>query len=141
MANNGTIVLVEDDADDIELIKVAICESFPLYHFRVFKTLTALFNWLNEPNEKPFIIICDNNWRNRNSEELKRLSGLNPHLIFTRIPFIFFTDDTRKEEINNAFEHLNIQGYFNKGTSYEETKASLVAVINYWERSCLPSND
>ena len=139
MSNTGTIILVEDDQDDVELIKTIIQESFAHHEFKVFKTLVGLFDWLNVPYEKPFVVICDNNWRNRNQQELKRLSDLNPQLNLTKIPFIFLTAGSKQEDINNAFADLNVQGYFDKGNNYQEMKDNLSVIINYWEKSFVPS--
>ena len=135
MTNDGTIILVEDDKDDIEVIAGIINESFSNHELKVLDTLEEVFAYLSSEAEKPFIIICDNNWRNRNQDKFEKLIHKYPLLKLKSIPFIFYSASPQNELIVNAFEHLNVQGYFQKHSTYEEIRQDLKAIINYWERS------
>lgn len=138
MSNEGSIILVEDDHDDIEIITKIITTAFPQNALMVFKKLEDVFQLLGNENEKPFLIICDNNWRNKNLKKLEALSSNYPGMALKRIPFVFFSSSPIAEEVNEAFEHLNVQGYFNKESDYGELKNTIISIVNYWKRSQVP---
>jgi len=139
MINTATIVLVEEDPDDIEVVSNIIRDTHPHHQLKVFTALREAFVFLNTAVDQPFVIICDNNWRNKNQERFKHLAAEFPALQTNKIPFIFFSAIVEPEQVKQAFSELNIQGYFKKSSSYEELKKDIVSIIDYWERSIIPA--
>ena len=138
MENNGAILLIEDDQDDVDVFSEIIKELNINHELICFKTIEQAFLHLRNEKQKPFIIICDNNWRNNNQSRLKHEIEKYAEGRLKSIPFIFFSASPEDRMINDAFGDLNVQGFFQKGTDYNTIKDDVSVILNYWERSMKP---
>lgn len=131
MAQNGPIVLIEDDPDDIEVYEM-IFEEFSLSkRIKVFQTAEPALNYLKTTTESPFLIICDINLPSMNGLVLKGVIMMDETLRKKSIPFVFITTSASKKEIEIAYAET-VQGYFVKGDSYDSIKAQLKSILDYW---------
>ncbi|MEO6671188.1 MAG: hypothetical protein ABIN36_17020 [Ferruginibacter sp.] len=141
MLKGGVIVLVEEDEDDIEIISRIICETFSHHELKIIPSLAEVFEYLSSATQRPFLIICDNNWRNKNQQKLASLIEKFPALKLKSIPFVFYSALPESELIDEAFKDLNVQGYFQKHSNYEEIRKDLSSIIDYWERVITPGSN
>ena len=138
MNKNGTIIIVEDDPEDQEVL-VEIFEKlkYPnkvLYFFDGHKVL----EYLELSNDKPFIIISDIN--------LPRLSGLalrdklhnNEHLRLRCIPYLFLTTSIAHKDVIDAYSK-SVQGFFVKPVRFNELEKLIQNIITYWKDCTAPN--
>jgi DNA-binding NarL/FixJ family response regulator len=57
---------------------------------------------------------------------------------FRSVPFIFWSTTASEQQIVQAY-NLSVHGFFIKGTSMEELKATFINIISYWRRSKMPA--
>ena len=132
MSRPGTIVLVDDDLDDEEMIRDVLRELAipnPLLHF---DDPNNALQYLKETTEKPFLILSDVNMPGQDGIAFKRKIDADPVLRSKSIPFIFFSTAANKEAIDTAYKELTVQGFFQKSTSYEELLFLVKLVVDYW---------
>lgn len=139
MIKNGNILIVEDDADDKEILEDVIV-SLGNTNKIVWKINGAeALSYLSASDEKMLIIFCDINMPIMNGLELKRLIDADPVLRKKSIPFIFYSTSASKQAIEEAYTTLSIQGFFTKENDYHKTKSMVNVVIEYW-KTCVHPN-
>ncbi|MEO6177343.1 MAG: response regulator [Flavobacterium circumlabens] len=139
MIKNGTILIVEDDEDDKEILEDVII-SLGNTNKIVWKLNGAeALSFLCSSDEKMLIIFCDINMPIMNGLELKRLIDADPVLRKKSIPFIFYSTAASQQAIEEAYTTLSIQGFFKKENDYQKTKSIVNVVIEYW-KNCVHPN-
>ena len=138
MAMNGPIVLVDDDANDIEIIASALKDLAVPNEVRAFQQTSEAMNFLLTTQEQPFIILCDIRMSEMNGLAFRKGIIDNDYLRKKSIPFVFFTAAVSMDIVNEAFL-MNVQGFIQKARSYGGVKEQLSAVMTYW-RHCLHPN-
>lgn len=140
MSKTGPIILVEDDQDDMEMIKETIANMGMTNTIIPFFTSEECYNYLDSmDNTQPFIIISDVNLPRMNGIELKEKIDSNERLRRKSVPFIFFSTSVDKKSVNEAYEY-KVQGYFQKPISMDRLRATLELIFNYWELCRHPNN-
>src|SRR5690349_8396951 len=128
---SGPILLADDDADDRLLVE-SVCHSLhyknPIVHF---EHGAQLLEYLLETKEKPFLILCDINMPVMNGLEVRRKIDEHEFLRRKSIPFVFFSTNAVKREVDQAFE-LTVQGFFEKGNSLQQLTDRLRVILEYW---------
>lgn len=138
MAMNGPIVLVEDDANDIEIITSALKDLKVLNELRVFQQCGDAMQYLLTTTEQPFIILSDIRMSEQNGLAFRKGICDNEVLRRKSIPFIFYTSAVSIDIVNEAYD-MYVQGFIQKADSYGGIKEQLSAVMVYW-RHCLHPN-
>ena len=138
MNKNGTIIIVEDDLEDQEvLVEIFGKLNYPnkvLYFSDGHKVL----EYLETSNDKPFIIISDIN--------LPRLSGLalrdklhnNEQLRLRCIPYLFLTTSIAHKDVIDAYSK-SVQGFFVKPVRFNELEKLIQNIITYWKDCTAPN--
>jgi CheY-like chemotaxis protein len=130
--NNNPIVIIDDDADDVELFRQAFRELQVENEIIVFKDGLEFLDFINTLDKKSFFfILCDINMNNISGLELKQELYDNEKWRIECIPFLFFSTSETPLTINKAYS-LNVQGYFVKPNSIDELKDMFDAMIKYW---------
>ncbi|MCF0055835.1 response regulator [Dyadobacter sp. CY356] len=138
MSKYGPIISIEDDHDDQYLLKSVLEEmniANPVYFFE--NGLEA-FNFLEVTTEQPFLILCDINMPVMNGLELRQRIDENPYLKKKAIPFIFLSTSGSLPLIDEAYKST-IQGFYKKGSSFQDFKKQIELIVAYWE-ACLHPN-
>ncbi|RYD56059.1 MAG: response regulator [Sphingobacteriales bacterium] len=138
MALSGPILIIEDDHDDQELIKLAITEMKIENEIRIFNNGKEALDYLLEVNEQPFLMLCDVNMPIMNGLELRDYIENDERLKKKSIPFVFFTTAANKSIVNKAYD-LTIQGFYQKEDTYTKLAEQLNLIVRYW-KSCLHPN-
>ncbi len=139
MKQHTPVIIVDDDADDIEVMKEIISKIDATLRVATFTDAEHALQYLRTTSDRPFIIISDVN--------MPRMDGLSFRLqIFTEeqlrvksIPFVFYTTVVEKHAVQEAYR-LTVQGFFEKGGSMKDIEQMLREMFRYWER-CIHPND
>jgi len=140
MSLKGPIILIEDDANDLDVIAAALKENKFLNEPRSFTQAKDALEYLINTAEQPFIILCDIRMAGMNGLDLRSLINQNEYLRKKSIPFVFFTALVSQDIINEAYE-LGVQGFFEKPAGYELLKKQLHSIVSYWSNCLHPNSD
>ncbi|MEO5984907.1 MAG: response regulator [Ferruginibacter sp.] len=140
MAKSGPIVVIEDDTDDLEILKEALRENYVPNEFLCFSNGPDAFQYLKTTSQQPFIILCDVNLPRQNGIEFKTQIDEDPILREKSIPFIFYSTYVSQYAVNEAYKNLTVQGFFQKNDTYEEFKNVVKTMIDYWGLCKHPNN-
>jgi len=139
MIQNSTILIIEDDTDDKEILEDIIV-SLGNTSKIVWKINGAdALSYLCECNEKILIIFCDMNMPIMNGLELKRQIDADPVLRKKSIPFVFYSTAATESAIQEAYTKLSIQGFFKKENDYHKTRSVVNHILEYW-KNCIHPN-
>jgi CheY-like chemotaxis protein len=137
MKPKGIFIYVDDDREDHELFKMAlkeICDNTVLSAYDG----EEAYKLIQKHKDDLFLIICDMNMPKVNGLELKHLIENTPDLKLKAIPFIFHTSVTDSLIVKEAYS-LNIQGYMEKKSDYNQTVALLRHFITFWSNTMHPT--
>ena len=132
MLKKGPIIIIEDDADDQELMNEIFRELQVPNLVKFFNSCLQAFDYLLTTMEKPFLIISDINLPAMTGLELYKKIMSNDLLRARTIPFIFLTTSSDSQTIAQAFE-MPVQGFFVKPSSIHELKDMMRMIIDYWK--------
>ncbi len=127
MKNSLNILLIEDDIDDVDLLKEALNDNKVPYQMEVIMEGDKVYNYLEAVETLPGIIVMDLNLPKIGGKEI--LSEIKSSFSFTKIPIIVLTTSSAKEDI----EYCNILGiskYITKPASIEGWNATINSIIN-----------
>lgn len=136
---SGPIVIIEDDNDDKLIFEEVLKELNIPNKIVWFENSKDAFTFLKNSTEQPFVIVSDINLPGQSGVEFKRQIDNDESLKKKSIPFIFFSTSADKSTIDNAFNNLTIQGFFQKADSYREIKNIIRAILDYWKYSKHPN--
>src|SRR5688572_10511644 len=139
MSKNGSIILIEDDPDDQEMIMRAIKLLGIPNELKLFRDGEEGLQYLKTMTEQPFIIISDVNMPGMDGISFKRAIDNDPILQSKSIPFVFFSTAANTEQVKRAYE-FKVQGFFFKGNDFGTMKETLKAILAYWEKARHPNN-
>jgi CheY-like chemotaxis protein len=136
MAKEGPIVVVEDDEDDVEIIRAAIYTIGLANRLKIFPNGHAAHEFLQNSEETPFLILCDVNMPLMNGFELKRKLNEAQHK-FRGVPFVYLTTSESNTDVIRGYD-LTIQGFFQKPADYEKYHGIIHEIIDYWQKAKHP---
>ncbi len=137
---NGSIILVEDDTDDQELL-VNVFESLGVPNeIQIFENGHEAFLFLKNTPSQPFLIICDVNMPIMNGLELRRQINSNQLLRRKSIPFIFLSTSGEANAVIEAYE-LDVQGFFVKERYFEGIQYQIKQIVEYWKHCKHPNSE
>ena len=139
MRKGGEIIIVEDDADDREIIEEIFTSLGYQNQLVLFENSTHVIEYLERPDVNPFMVISDINMPKMNGFELRDKILGKPDLAMKCIPYIYITTAGDDEVIRQAYKR-SVHGLFNKGSNYTELKGILDEIISYWNKALIPAN-
>lgn len=89
MAKEGTIILVDDDAEDQELIQLSLKEIGCANEIINFRSAESALDFLYKTDKQPFLIVSDINMPKMNGLQFKRTIDKCPTLMNKCIPLSF----------------------------------------------------
>jgi CheY-like chemotaxis protein len=131
------ILIVDDDEDDLEIIKEAAKQldlGRPIHYFN---NGNALEEYLKKGNKAPFLIICDVNLPQQSGFEVKKRISENSELKYKSVPFIYWSTAASEKQIKHAYD-LPAQGFFFKPSNFDDLCATLRTIVDYWQKSQHP---
>jgi CheY-like chemotaxis protein len=140
MPKKGPILLIEDDADDQELIKDLVQDIGMENEVICFSRGDDAFLYLMDHlKEQPFIILSDVNVPKVNGIELKKKIDENPMLRKKCIPYVFLSTSRDQNTIDKVYEYT-VQGYFIKEASLNTMRENLKIIFAYWTKCKHPNS-
>lgn len=139
MSKTGPIIIVEDDANDLDVIQSALKDNGVTNAIIAFDAAPKAMAYLLKTSDKPFVILCDIRMKGMNGLEFRDAINDDEYLRKKAIPFVFLTAAVSQEIVDVAYD-LTVQGFMEKPKTYEEMKALLHEVISYWKRCWHPNS-
>jgi len=140
MAATGPIVVIEDDIDDLDILKEALKENEVKNELLCFSNGPDAMEYLLTTVQQPLLILCDVNLPRQNGIEFKTQIDADPVLRKKSIPFIFYSTYVSQYAVNEAYNNLTVQGFFQKNDTYEEFRNVIKTMIDYWSLCKHPNN-
>jgi CheY-like chemotaxis protein len=131
MMRSGPIMIIDDDADDQELLEETFSSLDYPNQIIFFTNGNDALDYLDKPNIQPALIISDINMPEINGFELKKRISKNKDIQHRQIPFVFFTTSAQKSAVMDAFS-LSDQGFFAKPNSMESLRTTIKTIVDYW---------
>lgn len=138
MNKRGPIIIIEDDADDQEILS----DVFKALEYKneiiFFSDGEEALTYLTDTNTEPFIIFSDINMPRLSGMELRKKVHENEDLKLKSIPYLFFTTSSEQKHVIEAYSK-SIQGFFVKPSSFQELKETITCIVNYWQKCVSPN--
>lgn len=138
MSLKGPIICVEDDEDDQYLISQAAKDLAITNPLRFFTNGKEALDYLNDTDERPFLILCDINMPFMNGIEFRRHIIESEFLRKKSIPFIYLSTAANPGVIEEAYKAM-VQGFYKKASQYEKLQEQIQVIVAYWQH-CLHPN-
>lgn len=127
MKKNLDILLIEDDVDDIDLLKDALNEKKVPYQMEVIMEGDKVYSYLESVEDLPEIIVMDLNLPKIGGKEI--LKEIKSSYTFTEIPIIVLTTSSAKEDIDYC-NSMGISKYITKAATIDGWNATINSIIN-----------
>ena len=138
MNKTGPIVVIEDDADDQEIL----VEIFTNLDYKnpviYFSDSEEALQFLIDTKIKPFLILSDINMPKLTGFELRQKVHTNEDLNLKCIPYLFFTTTSAQKAIVDAYSQ-SVQGFFIKANSIDKLESTIKKIIEYWQECEAPN--
>ncbi len=135
MRKATTILIVDDDLDDIVLMKDAFKSISLVSTIQSIPDGDALLDYLekcqeaDDYNGQPGLILLDLNMPRKDGFET--LKEVKSHPKFSLLPVIVFTTSRSHDDILRAYQ-LGANAYIVKPTSFQVLTSTLQTVVQYW---------
>jgi CheY-like chemotaxis protein len=137
MNKNGAIVVIEDDADDREILAEIFqnlqCKNPVVY----FSDSEDALKYLIETKAKPFLILSDINMPKLTGFELRQKIHTNEDLNLKCIPYLFFTTTSNQKAVIDAYSQ-SVQGFFIKPNNFKKLEQTIKTILDYWHECEAP---
>lgn len=138
MNKKGPIIVIEDDADDQELL-VEIFQKLGYGNKIIyFQDGNDALDYLNKSDVQPFLILSDINMPMLDGFQLRNRVFTNEQLQTKCIPYLFFTTAANKKSVIDAYT-LSVQGFFVKPTSMQALENTIRKIVEYWQECIAPN--
>ncbi|WP_294824513.1 response regulator [uncultured Flavobacterium sp.] len=132
MQKSGTVVIIEDDADDRAFLDKILKEIGIENKIAWFNSTDEALAFLSKTSQTIFIIFSDVNLPGRNGLEFKKQIDDDPYLRKKSIPFVFYSTSANQRDVNEAYTEMTVQGFFRKPDDYTETARLMKVIFDYW---------
>lgn len=136
---SGPIIIIEDDADDQDILTEIFKKlNYPNKILFFFDGQEAL-NFINDSDDSPFLILSDINMPKLNGFALREKLKTDAKLNIKCIPYLFFSTAANQKSVIEAYS-LSVQGFFVKQNSMGELEKTIFAIVEYWRRCAAPND-
>jgi CheY-like chemotaxis protein len=139
MSKTGPIIIIDDDPDDQEMIQRVFTRLGVENEVKRFYDGEEALHYFEHSGEQPFLILCDINMPLMNGLELKKNINAREYLKRKTMPFVYLTTTGDSDQIKLAYS-MSVQGFFQKGQSYDELKEVISNIVAYWKKCHHPFN-
>ena len=138
MNKSGPIVIIEDDADDQDVLTEIFRELNYANQLIFFGDSLKALQYLTDTEVEPFLVLSDINMPKLNGMELREKIHNNEDLRLKSIPYLFFSTSAEQDHVIEAYSR-SIQGFFVKPTTYTQLKKVIVKIVEYWQECESPN--
>lgn len=139
MIKNGPIIIIEDDADDQEILMEVFQNLNYPNELIFFSDGVSALDYLNKSDQLPFLILSDINLPKLDGFALRDKLKTDAELALKCIPYLFFSTALNQKAVVDAYS-LSVQGFFVKQTSIAELEKTISVIMEYWKRCAAPNN-
>jgi len=129
MRKNGPIIVIDDDSDDLMLIREAFSNINLPNEVKLFDNAADVVSLLASGELDPFMIVSDINMPKRNGfqyqEQIMDIEGFAEK----RIPYIFLT--TSSSAVSGC-DTGSGKGFFIKPNNFQVLENLLRTIVQYW---------
>jgi CheY-like chemotaxis protein len=138
MNKNGSIIIIEDDKDDQELMADVLKDLDYKNEVLFFGDGEQALTYLTTNSVEPFIVFSDINMPKLNGMELREKIHNNENLRLKCTPYLFFSTSSEQQHVIDAYSK-SIQGFFVKPRTYADLIRVLKLIIDYWKECVSPN--
>jgi CheY-like chemotaxis protein len=138
MYNRGPIIIIEDDADDQELLKLVFDKLGYPNKISFFSDGEQALDHLNRTDIIPFLILSDINMPRLDGFALRNKIKMDAKLQVKCIPYLFFSTASSQKAVIDAYSE-SVQGFFIKQNTFEELTKTISVIMEYWLRCAAPN--
>jgi CheY-like chemotaxis protein len=136
---SGPIIIIEDDADDQELLTDIFKKlNYPNKVLFFFDGQEAL-DYIDKSSDSPFLILSDINMPKLSGFALREKLKTDAKLNIKCIPYLFFSTAVNQKSVIEAYS-LSVQGFFVKQNSMLELEKTIFVIMEYWRRCAAPND-
>jgi CheY-like chemotaxis protein len=139
MNSNGPVIIIEDDADDQEILEEVFKKLNYTNEVIFFFDGEEALNYLNRSDISPFIILSDINMPKLDGFALRNKIKTDAALQVKCIPYLFFSTASTQKAVIEAYS-LSVQGFFLKQDSMSELEKTISVIMEYWKRCVAPNS-
>ncbi len=139
MNRKGPVIIIEDDADDQDILKAVFDNLKYPNEIKFFLDGQDALDYLNQAEVVPFLILSDINMPKLSGFELRSKIKTDEKLQLKCIPYLFFSTASDQKAVVDAYS-LSVQGFFVKKSSVEELEETIKVIMEYW-KMCVAPND
>jgi CheY-like chemotaxis protein len=139
MNSEGPVVIIEDDADDQEMLEEVFQNLGYKNQLLFFSDGQQALDFLNSSEVIPFIILSDINMPKLDGFALRDKIKMDAKLQLKCIPYLFFSTASSQKAVVDAYS-LSVQGFFVKQNSIAELEKTITVIMEYWKRCVAPKN-
>jgi DNA-binding NtrC family response regulator len=138
MNKKGPIIIIEDDADDRDILTEIFKELNYGHELIFFHNGDDALNFLTNDDVEPFLILSDINMPKLDGMALREKIHNNEDLRIKCIPYLFFSTSAEQKHVVDAYSKF-IQGFFIKPDSYQQIKKTIKIIVEYWQECVSPN--
>jgi DNA-binding response OmpR family regulator len=135
MSRKIQILLIEDDADDVELLQEALTDNGVDFQMTVIKDGNAAVNHFKEGGPLPDIVVMDFNLPKVHGRDVVREIRSNDR--YKRVPVLILSTSSSATDINFAYE-AGANNYLVKPATLEAINSTVTVIVDLASRS--PTN-
>jgi CheY-like chemotaxis protein len=139
MNKNGPVIVIEDDADDQEILQEVFSNLDYPNEIIYFADGQQALDFLHKAETIPFLILSDINMPKLDGFELRKKLRSDAELQIKCIPYLFFTTGSNRAAVIDAYS-LSAQGFFVKPNEINEVQETISVIMEYWKRCAAPNN-
>jgi CheY-like chemotaxis protein len=121
------ILLIEDDIDDVDLLKDALLENDVPYQMQVIMEGDKVFNYLQTLETLPEIIVMDLNLPKTDGKEI--LLEIRSTYSFNHIPIVVLTTSSSKEDIEYC-HRMGISKFITKPATIDGWNSTIQSILH-----------
>ncbi|MGI8634454.1 MAG: response regulator [Segetibacter sp.] len=126
------ILLIEDDIDDVDLLKDALLENEVNYQMQVIMEGDKVFTYLQTLDNLPEIIVMDLNLPKTDGKEiLQEIKSSSP---LTKIPIVVLTTSSSKEDIDYC-NRMGINKFITKPATIDGWNSTIHSIMHVADAS------
>jgi len=121
------ILLIEDDIDDVDLLKEALNDNNVHYKMQVIMEGDKVYSYLKESEKLPGIIVMDLNLPKTGGKEiLQEIKSTTP---FINIPIIVLTTSSSKDDMDYC-NKMGISRFITKPATIEGWNSTINSIVD-----------
>ena len=138
MNNKGPIIIIEDDLDDQDLLKLVFEKLGYPNKIEFFSDGEEALDYLNRTDVIPFLILSDINMPRLDGFALRSKIKMDAKLQVKCIPYLFFSTASSQKAVIDAYS-VSVQGFFIKQNTFEELTHTISVIMEYWLKCAAPN--